>query len=77
MNSTRHLHRFLVYLCLAAVLLAAVTHAGAALPAILLVTFGIFVALSIDPPRRGDNERCAIHPSPILPVSSPRPPPIQ
>jgi hypothetical protein len=77
MKSLRHTHRFLIYLCLAAVLVAALTHFGADLPALLIAVFWVFFALSIGPPTQGIEELCAIQPSPILPAGSPRPPPIQ
>lgn len=77
MKTLRHARRFLVYLCLAVIVFAALTHAGTALPVILFAVFWVFAAVTIGPLVGTKTEGLAIQPAPILPVGSPRPPPIQ
>ena len=71
----RHMRRFVVYLCLAVILLAAFTHCTN-LPFVFLAAFWIVVSLAVNPPLPNTEECWAIDPSPVLPVCSPRPPPI-
>jgi hypothetical protein len=75
MNIMRHWQRFVVYLCLAAILLAALTHTGTDLPVILLAAFWILFGLTVIVPAPAIPSSCAIQLAPILPVCSPRPPP--
>ena len=77
MRTISYMRTLLVCLCLAAILVAAFTHAGTDLPAVLLAVLWIFVALAVNTPTLGAEESTAIHSSPILPVCSPRPPPIR
>jgi hypothetical protein len=77
MKTLRQMRPFLVYLCLAVILLAAVTHPGGSLPAILLAVFWFFITMAIGAPGHCTEESFTIQPYPILPVCSPRPPPLQ
>jgi hypothetical protein len=69
--------RFVVYLCLAAILFAALTHAGTNLPVILLAAIWIWFGLAIIPRAPATTSSCAIPLTPILPVCAPRPPPVR
>jgi hypothetical protein len=71
------MRRLVIYLCLAAILIAALTHAGTDLPVVLLAVLWIFFALAVILPAPRIEESCAIQPFPILLLCSPRPPPIR
>jgi len=73
----RQLRRILVFVCLAAVVFAAFMHAGTDLPVALVAAFWLVTALAVNPPLRFTEKRNAIHAFPLLPVFSPRPPPIR
>jgi hypothetical protein len=77
MRTLRQIRPLLIYLCLAVILVAAVSHPGTGLPAILLAAFWILIAPAIGTAKRFTEVSFTIQPSPLLTVCSPRPPPIQ
>jgi hypothetical protein len=76
MKTFSYMRRAVVYLCLAVILIAAVTHAGTHLPAVLLAALWIFVALVVSVPAPRRAECRAIQPFPVLRLCSARPPPV-
>jgi len=76
MSKTPHARRIVVYLLLAAVLLAVMTlHAIDLLQAILGVVL-FFITISISIPLPSDNEQGHTQQVLAIPAFSPRPPPI-
>lgn len=73
----RALTRLLVFLCLAAVLFAALTQPGAVAVLAILAPFWFFLALIVSRPLPDFDDACAPLPLLVLPVFSPRPPPLQ
>jgi hypothetical protein len=67
--------RALIFLCLAAILYAALTHAGTSLLIAVLVPIWFFLATVVSLPILSIDEHYDTEPSPPLPVFSPRPPP--
>lgn len=72
---TRQYQRFLVFLCLATVLVAVFACAGADLP-VLLAAVWILFGLTIAPAIRPVQSRRPVPVAPVLPAFSSRPPPI-
>jgi hypothetical protein len=69
------MRRWAVILCVAVVLLAALTHPGIGLPVAVLTPLFLFaIVLGIPTPRL--DEDCDLW-FPVLPLFSPRPPPLQ
>lgn len=75
MSTTSHVRRVVVFICLVALLLAAVAPGASALPFAILLTlcFVIAIAVSAPLPQR-DKQSCAWQVE-ALPAFSPRPPP--
>jgi hypothetical protein len=72
-----HMRRFGVILCLAVVVLAALMHAGIALPVAILAPLSFFSATVASVPIPRVDEQWCPQPFPDVPVFSPRPPPSQ
>jgi hypothetical protein len=72
MSRTR---RALIFLCLAAILCAALTHAGTSLLIAFLVPIWLFLAKVISLQILSIDEHYDTQQSPALPIFSPRPPP--
>jgi ABC-type transport system involved in cytochrome c biogenesis permease subunit len=77
MNRMPNLRRWIAGLCLAALLLAAITHAGLGLPVATLAPLLLFVAIIITAPILLTDRRRELCPFPVLPLFAPRPPPIR
>jgi hypothetical protein len=77
MNATPHVRRLVVFLCLAALLLAALSPAAAALPLAIVLTLCFVIAISLSAPLRHVDEHDRAQRALALPAFSPRPPPAQ
>jgi len=77
MNDMSYTRRALVFLCLAAILCAALAHVGTSLLIASLAPIWFFLASVVGLSVSGIDEPYDTQPSPVLPVFSPRPPPAQ
>jgi len=75
MNATSHVRRVFVFLCLAALLLAALTPGAAGLPLAILVTLWLLIAVVIAVPLPHVDEQDHTQQTLALSAFSPRPPP--
>lgn len=72
-----YLRRWIAGLCLAALLLAAITYAGIGLPVAILAPLLLFVSVVITAPILFTDRHWDLRPFPVLPVFLPRPPPVR
>jgi len=77
MNRMPYLRRWIAGFCLAALLFAAVTYAGIGLLVAILTPLLLFLAIIITAPILVTEKRRDLCPFPVLPVFSPRPPPVR
>jgi hypothetical protein len=77
MKDMPHIRRFVLISCLVVMLLAALTLAGGALPFAFLVPMWFFFAAVISLSARTIEEHRTIQLFLVLPVFSPRPPPVR
>jgi hypothetical protein len=69
--------RVAVYLCLAALVCAALAHPNAPLPLAILAPAWFFIAMAISHPAGPADDPCVLPLSAVLSSFSPRPPPVQ
>jgi len=77
MSDISRTRRMLIFICLAAILCAALAHAGTSLVTAILTPIWFFVTTVVALSIVIVDEHCDTQPSPVPPVFSPRPPPIQ
>ena len=77
MSETPHVRRLVVFLCLAALLLAAMTSGAAGLPLAILISLWGFTAIVLSVPLPQIDEQSHTQQALALPAFSPRPPPTQ
>ncbi len=76
MNHLSRMHRTVILICLAAILCAALAHAGASLLMAILTPMWLFITSVVALSIVGVDEHDDTQMSPVLPIFSPRPPPI-